>query len=62
MEGLAASVLCDKNDPTRLTWKEIKDSYGSCSNFFMSFGLKPYERDDQEEALAISRSMKANGP
>ena len=55
-------MLCDKNDPTRLTWKEIKDSYGSCSNFFMSFGLKPYERDDQEEALAISRSMKANGP
>ena len=59
-EGLAASVLCDKNDPTRLTWKEIKDSYGSCTNFFMSFGLKPWDPNDQEEALSISRGMKAN--
>ena len=59
-EGLAASVLCDKNDPTRLTWKEIKNSYGSCTNFFMSFGLKPWDSNDQEEALSISRAMKAN--
>jgi hypothetical protein len=60
-EALAASVLLDKTDPTRLTWKEIKDSYGSCLNFFLSFGLKPWNSEDCEEALSISRAMKQEG-
>ena len=58
MEGLAASQLCDKSDPTRLTSKEIKDGWGSCSNFMRSYGLKPYNDKDGEEALAISRALK----
>lgn len=60
MEGLAASVICDKNDPTRLSWKEIKDSWGSVTNFVISYGLKPYKPEDLEEALAISRCLKQN--
>ena len=60
MEGLAASHLSDPNDPTLLTRKEIKDSWGSFSNFMISYGLKPYNPDDCEEAVAISRAFKAN--
>merc|ERR1712216_789699 len=40
VEGLVASQICDKTDQTLLTWKEIKDGYGSCSNFCRSMGLK----------------------
>ena len=58
-EALAASYLCDKNDPSLLTWKEIKESYGSCLNFMLSFGLKPWNPEDCDEAVAISRAMKA---
>ncbi len=58
VEGLAASVLCDKTDATRLTWREIKDGWGSCTNFFLSYGLKPYDFDDHDEALSISRALK----
>ena len=58
-EGLAASQLLDKNDPTLLSWKEIKDSWGTCLNFFYSFGLKPWNFEDCDEARAISRSFKA---
>jgi len=57
-ERMAALYLSDQNDPTRLTWREVKQSYGSWSNFMVSFGLKPWNQDDLEEALAISRSMK----
>ncbi len=46
--------------PTLLTYKEIKDSYGSALNFFLSFGLKPYKLEDWEEAKAISRATKEN--
>jgi hypothetical protein len=60
-EGLAASILCDKSDPTLLTWKEIKESYGTCLNFMLSFGLKPWNHEDGEEARAISRSLKEQG-
>ena len=59
-EGLAASQILDKNDPTLLTWREIKDSYGSCLNFMLSFGLKPWNPEDCEEARAISRSFKSD--
>jgi len=58
MERMAATALCDKNDPTRLTWREIKDGWGSSTNFMLSYGLKPYNEEDCEEALEISRSLK----
>lgn len=58
MERMAAMAILDSSDPTRLTWKEIKDSWGTCSNFFYSYGLKPYNPEDWEEALAISRGIK----
>lgn len=59
MEQLAAVQLCDKSDPTLLTWKQIKDSWGTPLNFFHSYGLKPYNPEDCEEARAISRALKA---
>lgn len=58
-EGLAAAILLDKNDPTRLSYAEIKSGWGSCTNFVLSYGLKPYDMDDLEEALAISRALKS---
>merc|ERR1712213_77306 len=58
MERMAATALCDKTDPTRLTWREIKDGWGSSTNFMLSYGLKPYNEEDCEEALEISRSLK----
>jgi hypothetical protein len=58
-EGLAASIILDKNDPSLLTWKEIKDSWGSCANFFFSYGLKPWNPSDGEEAVNLSRMFKA---
>ena len=60
LEGLAATFLLDRHDPTRLTYREIKDSWGSCSNFMYSYGLKPYNPEDLDEALAISRAIKEN--
>ena len=56
--GLAASHLSDKNDPTLLTQKEIKDSWGSNSNFMISHGLKPYNPEDCKLAADISRALK----
>ena len=58
MEGLAATHLLDKDDPTRLTYKEIKEGWGSCENFMLSYGLKPYDSGDCKEALSISRALK----
>ena len=55
---LAASHLSDKNDPTLLTQKEIKDSWGSISNFMISHGLKPYNPEDCKQAVDISRALK----
>ena len=40
-EGLAASQILDGSDPSLLTWREIRDSWGSCTNFVQSYGLKP---------------------
>ena len=59
-EQFCASILCDKNDPTRLTWRELKDGWGSVENFVLSYGLKPYNLEDLEEALSISRCLKEN--
>ena len=58
LERLAATFLSDKNDPTRLSWQEVKQSWGSWTNFMISYGLKPYNPEDLEEALAISRALK----
>eukprot|EP00924_Labyrinthula_sp_SR-Ha-C_P007932 snap_masked-scaffold_41-processed-gene-0.24-mRNA-1 protein AED:0.25 eAED:1.00 QI:0/-1/0/1/-1/1/1/0/75 len=58
-ERIAAIALCDKNDKTRLGWKEIRDGWGSNANFFYSYGLKPWDLSDQEEALQISRAIKS---
>merc|ERR1712117_875219 len=55
------TVLCDRNDPTRLTGMEIKDEFGSLVNFVVSYGLKPYDLEDLKEALSISRSLKESG-
>ena len=59
-EALCSSILLDQDDPTRLTYQEIKQSWGSCLNFVRSFGLKDYDTDQIEEALAISRALKAD--
>ena len=59
-EALCSSILLDKDDPTRLTYKEIKESWGSCLNFVRSYGLKDYDTDQIEEALDISRAIKAD--
>ena len=49
------TYLNDPNDPTLLTKKEIKKSWRS---FMISYGLKPYNQEDCEEAVAISRALK----
>ena len=54
-KGLAATALCDLSDPTRLTWRELNEGWGSAAQFMISYGLKPYDQEDCEEALAISR-------
>jgi hypothetical protein len=59
-QRLAAVQLLDGNDPTLLTYAEIRDTYGTPLNFFFAFGLKPWNADDCEEARAISRGMKEN--
>ena len=58
-EALCSLILLDKDDPTRLTYKEIKESWGSCLNFVRSYGLKDYDTEELEEAVEISRAIKA---
>ncbi len=57
-EHLAATYLLDSTDPSRLTWKEVQGRWGSCLNFFLSYGLRPWDANDAREALAISRACK----
>merc|ERR1712117_524938 len=59
-ERLAANQILDKSDPTRLSSREIRDSYGSSTNFFQSHGLKPWNPSDCQQAVEISREMKSN--
>jgi hypothetical protein len=59
VERLTATILLDRHDPTRLTYQDIKSSWGSCTNFFNSYGLKFWDQNDCEEALQISRAIKA---
>ena len=37
---------------------QIQDGWGSCTEFMRAYGLKPYNQEDLEEALAISRGLK----
>ena len=60
-EAMVASQLLNKDDPTLLTWREIKDSYGSCTNFMQCNGLKPWNPEDIETAICISRTFKTQG-
>ena len=55
MKRLAAIALCDSSDPTRLTSRELNEGWGSPADFMLSYGLKPYNPEDCEEALSISR-------
>ncbi len=57
MEGVAASHLSNPSDPSMLTTKEIKDGWGSFTNFMLSYGLKPYNPEDCQEAAAISQTL-----
>ena len=62
-EGLAASYLSNPSEgstghnPSMLTTKEIQESWGSFTNFMLSYGLKPFNPDDCEEAVAISKAL-----
>lgn len=60
-EGLARSSLVYTDEPGLLSLKEIQDGWGSCVKFMYSFGLKPWDNDDLEEALSISRAFKDQG-
>jgi len=57
-EFMAAAVLSDDDDPTRLSWDEVEKSWGSWYSFMRSYCLKPWDQEDCEEALAISRALK----
>ena len=56
-EALASSYLSNPSDPSMLTTRQIKDEWGSFSNFMVCYGLNPSKHDDCEEAAAISRSL-----
>ena len=58
-KGYAASALCDANDSSRLSSAELTSGWGGPAEFMQSYGLKPYSPSDQQEALAISRAMRA---
>eukprot|EP00640_Fibrocapsa_japonica_P009534 CAMPEP_0113944856 /NCGR_PEP_ID=MMETSP1339-20121228/37270_1 /TAXON_ID=94617 /ORGANISM="Fibrocapsa japonica" /LENGTH=78 /DNA_ID=CAMNT_0000950193 /DNA_START=15 /DNA_END=251 /DNA_ORIENTATION=+ /assembly_acc=CAM_ASM_000762 len=60
MEGLAASQILDRSDPSLLTWKEVKSGWGGCANFMYSHGLKPFNDEDCEQARAMSRAFKSD--
>ena len=49
----------EEESPTRLTWKYLNDGWGSCLNFSLSYGLKVWNPQDCDEALVISRALKA---
>ena len=60
LEGVAASYLSNPSDPSMLTTKEIKDGWGTFTNFMLSYCLKPYNPEDCEEAVAISKAFAEN--
>ena len=47
-----------KQEKSNSPLSQIKDGWGSSTNFMLSYGLKPYNEEDCEEALEISRSLK----
>ena len=50
-----AAHLSDLSDPSLLTWREVKDEFGSFTQFMLAYGLRPYDTDDCQEAVQISR-------
>jgi hypothetical protein len=61
-ERYVATQLLDKDDPSRLSSKEIKDGWGSCTNFMLSHGLKPFNPADVAAAVELSRAFKEPEP
>ena len=61
-ERYVATQLLDKDDPSRLSSKEIKDGWGSNTNFMLSHGLKPFNPADVAHALELSRALKEPEP
>eukprot|EP01066_Platyproteum_vivax_P011818 Platyproteum_vivax@DN5353_c0_g1_i3.p2 len=58
-ESLAESILIySKDSHLLLSKKEIEDGWGSCLNFLLSYGIKPWDSDAEAEAVSISRSIK----
>ena len=58
---LAATELLNESDPTLLTSKEITKGFGSPFDFFLCYGLKPWNCEDCEAARGISRALKEAG-
>jgi hypothetical protein len=59
MEPLAAAVLFDSSDPSRLSREDVEHSHGGALAFFESLGLRPSVREDIDAALAASRELRA---
>ena len=59
LQALAASAICDRTDSSRLSSRELTDGWGGAADFMLSHGLKPYESQDREDALSLSRAYKA---
>ena len=57
LEAAAAQIL-DGSDASLLSHQEIQSSYGSNSNFMLSYGLKPWDPEDVAEARCISQAIK----
>jgi hypothetical protein len=59
LEAAAAQIL-DRSDTSLLSHKEIQSSYGSNSNFMLSYGLKPWDPERVAEARCISQTLKCS--
>jgi hypothetical protein len=60
-ERVAAMYLSNPNDTTRLSWKEVQEQWGSWTAFLQCYNLRPFDYNDLEEALQISRLLKETG-
>ena len=53
----APSINAPSADTIREKERKILKGYGGLHRFMMSYGLKPFEMDDEEEARAILNAM-----
>jgi len=60
VEILAASMICSPGDPNLLSFTDLVNGWGGPLEFMASYGLKPYNDDDVEEALSISKAFALN--